>query len=112
MSIAIWDISVNNGGFVFRPSVMEIFRLALVEEKAEDRNAFGFSVTPSRVPSVSSQKKMATSWNCLRSRWTTPSCSEFMVLLDRSGTTSLLDVQEDGAVLAYTVSDAYFGPFR
>lgn len=63
MVIAICDISSNTGHRVFDSSVIEIFCLAVVDEKVEDRNALGFNITPTRSPSFSSQKKIATSRN-------------------------------------------------
>ena len=63
MLMAICDISSSAGHLVFDSSVMEIFCLAVVEEKVDDRNALGFNMTPTRSPSLSSQKKIATSRN-------------------------------------------------
>ena len=97
--MAICETSEIIGKCALEPSVIGILRLELVEAKFDVRNALGLRITPSRSPSVSSQKKIATSRNCFLSDITISSCMMLAELEDASPMTRRLGLQKAWTVL-------------
>ena len=112
MFIAICETSVSMCVWLADPVLIDILRREFVDEKADVMKVLGFSITPKRSPTVSSQKKNATSLNCFRSFITISSCTVLADVTEESEITSREEVHDAFVMFAYTFKDANFGPVR